>query len=172
MAYNNNRNGRGAQRPNGNYRSNNNRPSRPTFMDVLREKDSETLNLALIIRNSASLRRHVGLAIKQQIITAGKATSDDRVYVKFGLTHYTVRINGLGTDYPYSDIMCLRGVLASCISTTVQIQTLVNEFTWEKFNEPLSECDALCSEESSKTIQAIANDVIAHINEKVEEDND
>lgn len=168
MAY-NRANGRGAQRQNFNNRTNNRTNNRGTFRDVLREKNPEGFDVASFIRNSASLRRHVGLGVKHQVIANGIAQPADSIYVKFGLTHFTVRINGLGTDYNYSDMMLLKALLASCISTSTQIQNLVNALCCAQWNEPASEIKDLNSAEGAAAIQDIASAVLAHIDEQVDE---
>lgn len=166
MAY--NRNGRGAQRQ-GNYRSNNN-GRRGTFRDVLREKNKEAFDVASFIRNSATLRRHVGLAIVAQVKADGMAGADDRVFVKFGLTKYTVKVNNMGVDYPYTHKHLLRALMSSTITTREEVYRLLNNLTVQEFNEPLKECDTVSSEDSVKDIENLAEAVLAHINEQVVED--
>lgn len=170
MAY--NRNGRGAQRQFNNRGNNNARPSnkRGTLLDVLKEKDPDGVAIAQFIRNSASMRRHVSLAIKYQMIESGKVNADDSIYVKFGLTHYTVRVNGLGTDYAYSNLMVLRAMLASCITTSTQIQKLVNGMCVAQYDDTLTEVSDLSGKEAQDIITNLSEKVLAHIDEKVDED--
>lgn len=170
MAY-NNRNGRSAQRPNFN-RGNNNRTSskKGTIFDVLKEKDPDGVAIAQFIRNSASMRRHVSLAIKYQMIESGKVNADDSIYVKFGLTHYTIRVNGLGTDYAYSNLVLLRAMLASCITTSTQIQKLVNGMCVAQYEDTLTELSDLSGKEAQEIITNLSEKVLAHIDEKVDED--
>lgn len=171
MAYNRNASGRGAQRQS-NFRGNNrgNAPARTTLRDVIKSKAPECFNLASLIRNSASLRRHVGLAIAQQLTTAGKISTEDKVFVEFQLSHFTVNINGLGQDYRYSDLMLLRAVLASCVSVTNQIQDLVNEVCVAQYEDILSEVKDLSSEEAKGIIMGIADKVISHVKSHNAED--
>lgn len=164
MAYSNDRRNAQRQVRGGNHKSFN----RPTLMDVLRQKDSSTLNLAMMVRNSASLRRHVSLAIKQQMLASGNITAEDKFYARFGLTHFTVKVNGLGQDYHYTEVMFLRALMSASITIVACIEALINDFTSEKFNEPLVECDFLSNESSLEEVKAIAGKVMEHINDQID----
>lgn len=168
MAYNNS-NGRNAQRRSNNngVRNNNNRG---TFRDLIKSKAPEAFDIALLIRNSASLRRHVSLGIKAQLLNSGRIKPEDKVYVEFELSHFTVNVNGLGTDSRYDDMILLKAFLAAADSIDSQIRNLVNNLTVAVYNEPLTECEALTGKDGITDIANISDFVLNHINTHKDED--
>lgn len=174
MAYTNgNRTNNGARK---NFNRNFNRNAskgRPTFLDAFKEQNPEISELSNFIRTSHEFKRHTALALIKLHQDAGDIDKDDKVYITFSRTHYTIKVDHLGRDMTYNSEIVLKAFLAALYSVVNQGNKIANNACIAIYNEPLKE-SVFSEEKMQESVKALAEHVINHVNTSnviVEENN-
>lgn len=125
---------------------------------TIREKLPEHLvNLVSIIKNNAEIRRFTSLGIIDALKESGAVTTD-KAFIIFGWTKYTVKTNGLGTDYRYNNDIFLNALVKSferfANNASVIIRTFIDtEDERDNNSSPVKEED-INQEEVVETVNA------------------
>ena len=95
---------------------------------TIREKLPEHLvNLVSIIKNNAEIRRFTSLEIINALKKEGVITTD-KAFIIFGWTKYTVKTNGLGTDFRYNNDIFLNALVQSFDRFAVNASNIISTF--------------------------------------------
>lgn len=73
----------------------------------------ESVELALIVKNNAEIRRFTSKNIREHLAAEGKVKDDDKVFVEFYWNKFSVRINGLSNEYFYTETFFLKSLVDS-----------------------------------------------------------
>lgn len=86
------------------------------------------VEIALIIKNNAEIRRFTALGILNYLLQKGEIKGDNR-YVSFKWTKFAVRCNGLTREYSYTEPFFLNCLVASFASFSASAQKTIDTFT-------------------------------------------
>lgn len=91
------------------------------------------VNIALIIKNNAEIRRFTAIGILNYLLQKGIVKGDKR-YVSFKWNKFTVKCNGLIKEYSYTEPFFLNALVASFSSFSASAQRTINEFCNKELN--------------------------------------
>lgn len=119
------------------------------------------VEIALIIKNNAEIRRFTALGIINYLLQKGEIKGEKR-YVQFLWNKFAVKADGLAREYSYTEPFFLNCLVASFASFSANAQRTINNFI---INESVS---GVTNEE----IQEIVEMTASNEEEVVEVDND
>ena len=94
------------------------------------------VNVALIIKNNAEIRRFTAIGILNYLLQKGIIKGDKR-YISFKWNKFTVKCNGLVKEYSYTEPFFLNALVASFSSFSASAQRTINEFCNKEFNNDI-----------------------------------
>ena len=92
------------------------------------------VNIALIIKNNAEIRRFTAIGILNYLLQKGIIKGDKR-YISFKWNKFTVKCNGLIKEYSYTEPFFLNALVASFSSFSASAQRTINEFCNKEFDK-------------------------------------
>jgi len=96
------------------------------------------VEIALIIKNNAEIRRFTALGILNYLLQKGEIKGDKR-YVSFKWNKFTVKFDSMVRDYSYAEAFFLNCLVASFGSFGASAQRTIDNFTFKELNKSLSE---------------------------------
>lgn len=121
------------------------------------------INLVLIIKNNAEIRRFTSIGILNYLLQKGEISGPNR-YVSYKWNKFSVRYNGLIREYLYTEPFFINCLVASFTSFSAVAQTTINTFC----RKELGDSKEYINKDEVETIVE-AND--AHCSDKVKEEN-
>lgn len=85
------------------------------------------VNLALIIKNNAEIRRFTSIGIINYLLQKGEIKGDKR-YVSFNWNKFTVSCGGLKREYFYNETFFLNALVAAFTSFSASAQRTIDKF--------------------------------------------
>lgn len=123
------------------------------------------VEIALIIKNNAEIRRFTALGIINYLIQKDKIKGEKR-YVKFLWNKFSVNVDGLSREYSYTEPFFLNCLVASFASFSANAQRTINNFM---VNESVN---GVSNEEIREIVEMTASNESEDAEESVEVDND
>lgn len=105
-------------------------PGKPTFIknNLTNYPEGNFKSIALLIQNNAEFRRFVSLAIKEELLNARVINPTDKVYIRYFYKKYSVKINGLCTEYFYTTKNFVQAYLTAIVAFSTNAQKIVAKF--------------------------------------------
>ena len=94
------------------------------------------IQIALIIKNNAEIRRFTSIGILNYLLQKGIIKGDNR-YVSFKWNKFTVKCNGLVKEYYFNEPFFLNALVAAFSSFSASAQRTINNFCQEEMNTSL-----------------------------------
>lgn len=94
------------------------------------------IQIALIIKNNAEIRRFTSIGILNYLLQKGIIKGDKR-YVSFKWNKFTVKCNGLVKEYSFNEPFFLNSLVAAFSSFSASAQRTINNFCQEEMNTSL-----------------------------------
>lgn len=94
------------------------------------------IQIALIIKNNAEIRRFTSIGILNYLLQKGIIKGDKR-YVSFKWNKFTVKCNGLVKEYSFNEPFFLNALVAAFSSFSASAQRTINNFCQEEMNTSL-----------------------------------
>lgn len=94
---------------------------------VVKNFPEHVVQLALIIKNNAEIRRFTALGILNYLLQKGEISGDKR-YVSFKWNKFAVKANGLMREYPYTEPFFINALVAAFTSFSASAQTTIDIF--------------------------------------------
>lgn len=123
------------------------------------------VEIALIIKNNAEIRRFTALGIINYLLQKEKIKGEKK-YVKFLWNKFSINVDGLSREYSYTEPFFLNCLVASFASFSANAQRTINNFI---VNESVN---GVTNEEIQEIVEMTAFNESANSEEVVEEDND
>lgn len=123
------------------------------------------VEIALIIKNNAEIRRFTALGIINYLFQKEKIKGEKK-YVKFLWNKFSINVDGLSREYSYTEPFFLNCLVASFASFSANAQRTINNFI---VNESVN---GVTNEEIQEIVEMTASNESANSEEVVEEDND
>lgn len=157
----------------GNRKQNSVQRRRSNFAQSFKAAEPELFQMISFVRRNGEVKRHVSLAIINMMKQKGIVPADGKVYVKFLLNRYSVKVDGLASEHPYTDEFFVKALLASGPSIGSYIQLMVNDYLYEYDKITIND-SKYNTEEGKAELTDIAAFVINHITDKtiITEDDD
>lgn len=108
------------------------------FPPITGQYPEHMVELALIIKNNAEIRRFTSLGILNYLLQKGEIKGDKR-YVSFKWNKFTVKAGNLVKEYDYSEPFFLNCFVASFSSFSSSAQRTINNFTKKELNLSIGE---------------------------------
>lgn len=136
--------------------------------DVANRYPQHFVEIALIIKNNAEIRRFTALGIINYLLQKEKIKGEKK-YVKFLWNKFSVNVDGLSREYSYTEPFFLNCLVASFASFSANAQRTINSFiinesvngvTNEEIQEivEMTACDESEDSEDSEETVEIDND--------------
>lgn len=122
------------------------------------------INLVLIIKNNAEIRRFTSIGILNYLLQKGEISGPNR-YVSYKWNKFSVRYNGLIREYLYTEPFFINCLVASFTSFSAVAQKTINAFCRKELGNGSK--DYINKDEVTAIVES--NDT--HCNEKVKEEN-
>lgn len=97
------------------------------FPDTAKNYPEHYVNIALLIKNNAEIRRFTALGILNYLLQKGEIRGDHR-YVTFKWNKFAVKCNGLMREYSYNEPFFLNALVASFSSFSASAQRTIDAF--------------------------------------------
>ena len=94
------------------------------------------IQIALIIKNNAEIRRFTSIGILNYLLQKGIIKGDKR-YVSFKWNKFTVKCNGLVKEYSFNEPFFLNALVAAFSSFSASAQRTINQFCQKEMNTSL-----------------------------------
>ena len=94
------------------------------------------IQIALIIKNNAEIRRFTSIGFLNYLLQKGIIKGDKR-YVSFKWNKFTVKCNGLVKEYSFNEPFFLNALVAAFSSFSASAQRTINNFCQEEMNTSL-----------------------------------
>lgn len=94
---------------------------------VVKNFPEHVVQLALIIKNNAEIRRFTALGILNYLLQKGEISGDKR-YVSFKWNKFAVKANGLMREYPYTEPFFINALVAAFTSFSASAQVTIDNF--------------------------------------------
>lgn len=94
---------------------------------VVKNFPEHIVQLALIIKNNAEIRRFTALGILNYLLQKGEIQGDKR-YVSFKWNKFAVKANGLMREYPYTEPFFINALVAAFTSFSASAQRTIDIF--------------------------------------------
>ena len=99
------------------------------------------VELALIIKNNAEIRRFTAIGIINYLLQKGEIKGKSR-YVSFKWNKFAVKCDGLMREYPYTEKFFLNALVASFASFSASAQRTIDTFCRTEYKSNIAEvCD-------------------------------
>lgn len=95
--------------------------------DTAKNYPEHYVNIALLIKNNAEIRRFTALGILNYLLQKGEIRGDHR-YVTFKWNKFAVKCNGLMREYSYNEPFFLNALVASFSSFSASAQRTIDAF--------------------------------------------
>lgn len=96
-----------------------------------------TVQIALIIKNNAEIRRFTALGILNYLLQKGEIKGTAR-YVSFKWNKFAVKCNGLMREYSYNEPFFLNALVASFASFSASAQRTIDNFCRQEMSVGIS----------------------------------
>ncbi len=96
------------------------------------------VNLALIIKNNAEIRRFTALGILNYLLQKGEISGKSR-YVNFKYNKFAVSCDGLMREYLYTEPFFINALIAAFSSFSASAQRTINIFCEKEIDKTLSD---------------------------------
>lgn len=96
------------------------------------------VNLALIIKNNAEIRRFTALGILNYLLQKGEINGKSR-YVNFKYNKFAVSCDGLMREYLYTEPFFINALIAAFSSFSASAQRTINIFCEKEIDKTLSD---------------------------------
>lgn len=96
------------------------------------------VNLALIIKNNAEIRRFTALGILNYLLQKGEINGKSR-YVNFKYNKFAVSCDGLMREYLYTEPFFINALIAAFSSFSASAQRTINIFCEKEINKGLTD---------------------------------
>lgn len=96
------------------------------------------VNLALIIKNNAEIRRFTALGILNYLLQKGEINGKSR-YVNFKYNKFAVTCDGLMREYLYTEPFFINALIAAFSSFSASAQRTINIFCEKEIDKALSD---------------------------------
>lgn len=94
---------------------------------VVKNFPEHIVQLALLIKNNAEIRRFTALGILNYLLQKGEIVGDKR-YVSFKWNKFAVKANGLMREYSYTEPFFINALIAAFTSFSASAQRTINYF--------------------------------------------
>ena len=108
------------------------------------------INIALLIKNNAEIRRFTSLGIINYLLQKGEISGNNR-YVTFRWNKFCVKCNGLVREYSYTESFFLNCLVASFASFSASAQKTIDIFTRKELKAGMNK--VIYAEEVSDIIE-------------------
>lgn len=115
------------------------------------------VQIALLIKNNAEIRRFTALGILNYLLQKGEISGNSR-YVSFKWNKFAVKANGLMREYSYNEPFFLNALVAAFSSFSASAQRTIDHF-----------CKQEMSVGISKAVDQSAVDDIVNLNEQYQD---
>lgn len=88
-------------------------------------------SIALLIQNNAEFRRFISLAIKAEMLNEKTIKPNDKIYIRYFYKKYSVKINGLCTEYFYTSKTFVQSYLTAIVAFSSNAQNIIAKFLEE-----------------------------------------
>lgn len=105
-----------------------NKKVNPNVPPVAGQFPEHTVNIALLIKNNAEIRRFTALGIINYLLQKGEIRGNSR-YVSFKWNKFAVKYNGLTREYLYTEPFFLNCLVAAFSSFSASAQRTIDTFT-------------------------------------------
>lgn len=95
--------------------------------DTAKNYPEHYVNIALLIKNNAEIRRFTALGILNYLLQKGEIRGEHR-YVTFKWNKFAVKCNGLMREYSYNEPFFLNALVASFSSFSASAQRTIDAF--------------------------------------------
>jgi hypothetical protein len=102
------------------------------------EYPEHQVNVALIIKNNAEIRRFTALGILNYLLQKGDIRGNSR-FVSFKWNKFTVKCDNLTKDYAYSEVFFLNCLAAAFASFSASAQRTIDTFVRKEMNQGLGD---------------------------------
>ena len=100
---------------------------KPGIPDTAKNYPEHYVNIALLIKNNAEIRRFTALGILNYLLQKGEIRGEHR-YVTFKWNKFAVKCNGLMREYSYNEPFFLNALVASFSSFSASAQRTIDAF--------------------------------------------
>ena len=100
---------------------------KPGIPDTAKNYPEHYVNIALLIKNNAEIRRFTALGILNYLLQKGEIHGEHR-YVTFKWNKFAVKCNGLMREYSYNEPFFLNALVASFSSFSASAQRTIDAF--------------------------------------------
>lgn len=98
-----------------------------TLPPIVANFPEHVVQIALLIKNNAEIRRFTALGILNYLLQKGEIKGDKR-YVSFKWNKFAVKANGLMREYSYNEPFFLNSLVAAFSSFSASAQRTINAF--------------------------------------------
>lgn len=95
---------------------------------LIHKYGESTVKLALMIKNNAEFRRMISIAIKSNLKKNGEITDEDKVYITYFWNKFSVKVNGLSREYPFTTPLFINNFIAAIVMLSHYAQTISSNF--------------------------------------------
>ena len=120
------------------YRKDYRKPLKVGGVNQLKEKFPEhIINLALLVKNNAEIRRFTAIGIINHLKKIGVITAEKN-HISFKWNKFAVISNGLTSEYLYSEPFFIKALIASFTNFSASAQRIINQFLFIEENDDIS----------------------------------
>ena len=114
------------------------------------------VNIALIIRNNAEIRRFTALGIINYLSQKGEIKGKKN-YVSFKFNKFSVKSDGLAREYFYTEGFFLNALVASFASFSASAQRTIDKFIRTELNSTIH--DTVDSKDVEEIVNSVSNNI-------------
>lgn len=126
--------------------------------------NSHIVNLALIVKNNAEIRRFTAIGIINHLKREGIINGEHN-HISFKWNKFAVTSDGLVNEYKYSELFFINSLIASFTSFSASAQQIIDTFCKIEFNE----CEGINDVVTNETIEEIVLSNETYIASKMNE---
>lgn len=88
----------------------------------------EVNKMVLLVKNNAEFRRLLSIAIKNTLIEDKHINADDKIYISYFPNKFSVKVNGLGVEYRYTEPVFVNNFAAAIVLFSTYAQYVLNNY--------------------------------------------
>lgn len=96
------------------------------------------VELAMIIKNNAEIRRYTALGILNYLSQKGEINGVKK-FVSFKYNKFKITVDGLSREYPYTEVFFLNALVAAFSSFSASAQKTIDIFCKNEFKKNISD---------------------------------
>lgn len=137
----------------------NTKKSKPGIPESASIYPEHVVNISLLIKNNAEIRRFTALGILNYLLQKGEIKGSGPRYVSFKWNKFSVKSNGLVREFLYSEPFFLNCLVASFSSFSASAQKTIDTFARREMNRGISDA---CSNEEINNIVELNEDYVTN----------